>query len=117
MSRRALTLAVMRAWLWVWAGPESGVAHPLNPALLELWESRDAAVEVLWRLPLSQPVNAPLYPVLPDGCRDASAPGFSHTEQSLTARWRLDCGSRSLGRWPWPSGCCTAWASRAPWRR
>jgi hypothetical protein len=53
MSRPALTLAVMAAWLWVWAGPEYGLAHPLNPALLELWESREAAVEVLWRVPLS----------------------------------------------------------------
>jgi hydrogenase/urease accessory protein HupE len=96
MSRPALTLAVMGAWLWVWAGPKSGMAHPLNPALLELWESREAVVEVLWRVPLSQPTNAPLHPVLPDVCREVATPGFSQTEQSLTARWRLDCGGRSL---------------------
>lgn len=96
MSRSALVLAVAGAWLWVWAVAERGMAHPLNPALLELWETRGAAVEVLWRVPLSQPVNAPLHPMLPDGCREVSAPSFSQTAHSLTARWRLDCGWRSL---------------------
>jgi hydrogenase/urease accessory protein HupE len=96
MSRPALTLAVMGVWLCVWAGPERGLAHPLNPALLELWESREAAVEVLWRVPLSQPTNALIQPVLPDGCREISTPHFNQTEQSLTARWRLDCGVHSL---------------------
>jgi hydrogenase/urease accessory protein HupE len=96
MSRPALMLAVMASWLWVWAGAERSMAHPLNPALFELRELRGAAVEVLWRVPLSQPINAPLYPVLPDGCREVSAPTFTQTEQSLTTRWRLDCGGRSL---------------------
>jgi hydrogenase/urease accessory protein HupE len=89
-------LALIAAWLWVWAAAERGVAHPLNPALFEIREPRGAAVEVLWRVPLSQPINAPLYPVLPDGCREVSAPSFRQTEQSLTAHWRLDCGGRSL---------------------
>ena len=96
MSRPALMLAVMASWLWVWAGAERSMAHPLNPALFELRELRGVAVEVLWRVPLSQPINAPLYPVLPDGCREVSAPTSTQTEQSLTIRWRLDCGGRSL---------------------
>ena len=95
MSWRALAPTVISVWLWLGAGPEPGIAHPLNPALLELWESQDA-VAVLRRLPLAQPTNAPLQPVLPDGCRKLSLPSISQMGQSLTAHWRLHCGSRSL---------------------
>jgi hydrogenase/urease accessory protein HupE len=92
---RALALVVISGWLWLGAGPEPGTAHPLNPALLELWESREA-VEVLWRLPRAQPTTIALQPVLPEACHEVSAPRFSQTEPSLTARWRLACGGRSL---------------------
>jgi hydrogenase/urease accessory protein HupE len=72
-------------------------AHPLDPALLEVWESQ-AAVDVLWRVPLPQPARAPLQPMLPNACRELSAPRVSSTGSSLTARWRFDCrGSRLVG--------------------
>lgn len=92
---RTLTLAVISVWLALGARPEPGTAHPLNPALLELWESREA-VEVLWRLPRAQPPTIPLQPVLPEACHAVSAPRVSQTEPSLTARWHLTCGGRSL---------------------
>jgi hypothetical protein len=93
-----LVLALSGAWRWLWAGPDTDIvtAHLLDPALLEIWESREAAVEVLWRLPLAQPTNAPLHPVLPDGCREVSAPSVNRTGQSVTIHWRLACDSRRL---------------------
>jgi hypothetical protein len=82
-SRRSLIL-ILIGWLaWVVVGPAPGWAHPLDPALLELWESGDGAVEVLWRLPLTQPMNASLRPVLPDRCAPASAPEVSKTDALL----------------------------------
>lgn len=96
----SLTLAVTGLLLWLVTGPALGWAHPLDPALLELWESGDATVEVLWRLPLTQPINASLRPVLPDRCTQASSPSVSESGSYLTQRWRVTCGVRNLvGEW------------------
>src|SRR5206468_2191278 len=92
----SLTLTLIGWFSWVVLGPAPGWAHPLDPALLELWESGDGAVEVLWRLPLTQPMNATLRPVLPDRCAPASAPEASQSETNMTQRWHLACGARSL---------------------
>ncbi|MGZ8192589.1 MAG: HupE/UreJ family protein [Methylobacter sp.] len=53
-------------------------------------------VEVLWRLPASQPSNAPISPVFPERCQELSSPTVSENGQSLTSRWRMDCGNLSL---------------------
>jgi len=92
----SLTLTLIGWFAWVVLGPAPGWAHPLDPALLELWESGGGAVEVLWRLPLTQPVNTSLRPVLPDRCPPASAPDVSQSGANVTQRWRLACGARSL---------------------
>lgn len=76
--------------------PSTGWVHPLDPALLDIRESGEGRVDVLWRLPVSQPSNAPLSPILPDRCSEFSPPSLSETGQSLTRRWRMACGSRSL---------------------
>ena len=98
MRRNSSLTLTLIGWLsWVVLGPAPGWAHPLDPALLELWESGDGAVEVLWRLPLTQPMNASLRLALPDRCREASSPGVSEESGSyLTQRWRIACGTRSL---------------------
>jgi hydrogenase/urease accessory protein HupE len=96
VSSSTLTL-VLVGWLsWAVLGPAPGWAHPLDPALFELWESGDGAVEVLWRLPVSQPIDASLRPVPPDRCTQASSPNVSESGTYLTQRWRLACGVRSL---------------------
>ena len=109
MSRPALMLTLIAAWLWVWAAPAPGGAHPLNPALFEIREPRGAAVEVLWRLPLSQPINAPSAPCCRTAARERLRTEVSQTEQSVRRAWRLDCGGRSLvGARIGVQGLCTA---------
>jgi hydrogenase/urease accessory protein HupE len=76
--------------------PTLGWSHPLDPALLEIWEGQDRGVEVEWRLPLVQPTNAPLWPVLPARCRPGSTPSASQSGSHVTQRWSVTCGPRSL---------------------
>ena len=95
-SRSSLTLTLIGWFAWVVAGSAPGWAHPLDPALLELWESGDGAVEVLWRLPVTQPVDASLRPVPPGRCTQASSPDVREGGSYLTQRWRLACGTGSL---------------------
>ncbi|WP_447983193.1 HupE/UreJ family protein [Nitrospira sp. Nam74] len=70
-------------------------AHPLDPALLEVWES-SGMLEVLWRQPLRQRAGASVQPVLPAVCRPLSTPAASVMGSTVTARWRLDCGASQL---------------------
>ena len=90
------TLTLIGWFVWVVLGPAPGWAHPLDPALLELWESGGGAVEVLWRLPLTQPMNTSLRPVLPDRCTPASTPEVSQSGANVRQHWRLACGARNL---------------------
>jgi hydrogenase/urease accessory protein HupE len=94
--RNSVTLIVIGVLLGLMARPTPGWSHPLDPALLELWESGDATVEVLWRLPLTQPMDAPLRPVLPGRCLEVSSPGVSGNGLGLAQRWRVTCSVRSL---------------------
>jgi hypothetical protein len=71
-------------------------SHPLDPALLEIWETRDSAVQVRWRQPRAQPANAPLTPVLPEPCRQVSTPSVSQSDTHVTQRWDVDCGGQRL---------------------
>jgi hypothetical protein len=77
------------------AGRPAG-AHPLDPALLEIREIRGAPVEVLWRQPSLQPREAPVHPVLPRRCTQLGQAEVRRGDPWTEARWRLDCGGRSL---------------------
>jgi len=77
------------------AGGPAG-AHPLDPSLLEIREVRGAPLEVLWRQPGLQPVDAPVRPVLPRRCVQVGRGEARRGEPWSEARWRLDCGGRSL---------------------
>ncbi len=72
------------------------VAHPLDPALLEIRESADATLDVLWRPPVSPPGDVPLQLVLPDGCASLSAPIVTQNGPRATLRWHTECGTRPL---------------------
>jgi hypothetical protein len=71
-------------------------AHPLDPSLLEIREVRGGPVEVLWRQPSLQPRDAPVRPVLPRRCVQVGRGEARRGEPWSEARWRLDCGGRSL---------------------
>lgn len=86
---------VLMGVLFLLAGRPAS-AHPLDPALLEIHEIRDAPVEVLWRQPTLQPRDAPVRPVLPRRCTQIGRAEVRQGDPWSEARWRLDCGGRSL---------------------
>lgn len=90
MRRLALIAA-----LCLLAGREAS-AHPLDPSLLEIREVRGGPVEVLWRQPSLQPRDAPVRPVLPLRCAQIGLAEVRQGDPWSEARWRLDCGGRSL---------------------
>lgn len=94
--RKLHTLAGIVISLWFLLLSSLSWGHPLDPALLNITESGGGVIEVLWRLPAAQPSNAPISPVLPDKCHELSLPVVSESSQSLTRRWRMDCGALSL---------------------
>jgi hypothetical protein len=71
-------------------------AHPLDPSLLEVREVRGEPVEVLWRQPSLQPRDAPVRSVLPRRCVQIGHAEVRQGDPWSEARWRLDCGGRSL---------------------
>jgi hypothetical protein len=80
-----LVLSAINAW-----------PHPLDPALLELWETSDGVVQVRWRQPRAQPANAPLTPILPAACHRVATPSVSHSDTHVTQRWELHCSGQRL---------------------
>ncbi len=96
MIRKRLRTALIGSVLCMWAQSESASAHPLDPALLEIRESANSTIDVLWRVPASQPADAPLKPLFPHGCATLSNPSASQTGARVTARWRMRCDARSL---------------------
>ena len=97
MRKRSEALAAIGLLgLFLGTGGATAWAHPLDPALLEMWERGGGRVDVLWRLPALQPIGAALQPQLPPGCTEISSHSVSATTQSIIQRWRLDCGPQSL---------------------
>jgi hypothetical protein len=68
------------------------LAHPLDPALLELSEQHAAPTEVRFQAPL--PLT--LRPLLPGRCVPLSQPEITTTRRSVVQRWQVDCGANSL---------------------
>ncbi|MBK1716364.1 HupE/UreJ family protein [Thiocystis violacea] len=94
-------MTAWRGFLWtilagVLGAASPVLAHPLDPALLEIQESPTGALEVLWRWPLSRTGDSPLKVVLPDACRSLSEPSLTQTGARVTQRWRAQCGAGGL---------------------
>jgi len=86
-------VTILASLLWLHLGALSALAHPLDPALLELRERGDARIEVRFQAPM--PVGS-LRPVLPPRCRVVSAPLSTVTPRTAAQRWQVDCGAGSL---------------------
>lgn len=72
-------------------------AHPLAPALLQLRESSDGTVELLWRTSVLQALE--VAPRLPDECRQLDQPVVTRDERGAqTARWRVTCDGGIAGK-------------------
>ena len=84
------------ALLWMGGAASSVVAHPLDPALLEIRESPTGTLDVLWRLPVSRIADAPLQTILPEGCTPVSDPVTSRAGSRITLRWSARCGDGDL---------------------
>lgn len=91
-----LRLLLALTLMWTLGAASTGLAHPLDPALLEIRESSTGTLDVLWRWPASQTAGGPLEAILPDACRPLSAPEISHSGPRVTRRWRAQCGEGSL---------------------
>lgn len=73
----------------------AALAHPLDPALLELRETTAPGVlDVLWKMPRT--ARAALDPVLPERCRPDSARNVRSDARSVSWRWSVACGAESL---------------------
>lgn len=96
MIRKRLRIALIGALLCLWAHSEFASAHPLDPALLEIRESGNATIDVLWRIPASLPAGGPLKPIFPRRCATLAAPRASPTGARVTVRWQMRCGTAGL---------------------
>lgn len=74
----------------------AGWAHPLAPALLELVETPDGPVEVVWKTPLQRPVGSDVQPVLPAHCERTPGGEAVREDTGVVVRFRVDCGERGL---------------------
>lgn len=89
--RRVLLLLVLWA---LTAG--SAAAHPLAPSLLELRESENGPVIVVWKTSLLRPRGVSIEPVLPEGCKATTVPSPERVGSGVVARWEADCGEGDL---------------------
>ena len=94
MSAGAIVLWTLL--LWLGGAASSLVAHPLDPALLEIRESPTGTLDVLWRLPVSRTAEVPLRAILPAACQPLSEPVASRAGSRLTLRWSVRCGDAGL---------------------
>ena len=89
MKTGAVALATL-AWLCLHVA--TALAHPLDPALLELREQRNAPMEVRFQVPLPVVLQA----VLPERCVSVSAPMVTTTTRNALQRWQVNCGMGGL---------------------
>jgi hydrogenase/urease accessory protein HupE len=71
-------------------------AHPLAPTLLELTETGDGVVEVLWKEPLKAMPGSKVSPILPKHCQQSGALESAAEATARITRWQLDCGAAGL---------------------
>jgi len=95
-ARGLITTLVLWMALFCVGAASPVVAHPLDPALLEIRESPTGTLEVLWRLPLSRTAGDPLRIILPQGCSPLSAPVASRAGSRIALRWRAQCDDGGL---------------------
>ncbi|MFK7898758.1 MAG: HupE/UreJ family protein [Myxococcota bacterium] len=92
----ALGLLVALAGVVILLGATNATAHPLAPALLELSETGEGEVAVLWkRSSLSVP-GSNIEPVLPPDCPVLESPRFEEQGVAVLQRWVIDCGEPGL---------------------
>jgi len=71
-------------------------AHPLAPALLELREAGEGAVDVVWKLPRARPPGPAPEPLLPARCTPTTARTSAIDGTGVAIRWRVGCGVAPL---------------------
>jgi hydrogenase/urease accessory protein HupE len=71
-------------------------AHPLAPALLQIDEHEDGTADVAWKTPLMRVRGSHAEPELPANCRQLEKPVATEGTDSVTFRWRIDCGADGL---------------------
>jgi hydrogenase/urease accessory protein HupE len=71
-------------------------AHPLAPALLQIEERADGIADVAWKTSLLRVRGSRVEPELPAGCTALAPPVAEETADSVTLRWRVDCGAGGL---------------------
>ncbi len=74
----------------------SAGAHALSPALLVLHEDAAGGVAVTWKIPTLRLIGAELRPILPAECPVTQREEISEGDDSVTTRWRIDCGAQGL---------------------
>ena len=96
MTRTPCAAASIGLLLWLCALAPPAAAHPLDPALLEMSESANGVVDVVWRLPAARAADSPLQLILPEGCGNRSAVSVGESGPRVTERWRMECGAGGL---------------------
>jgi hypothetical protein len=92
----AATVAVVLA-LGVLRATAAG-AHALSPSMLVLREGEAGVVDVTWKTPLQRVPGSNVRPVLPLQCAPTTGEDGDVVaeEDSVVARWRVDCGGASV---------------------
>ena len=93
-ERRSALAAVVVAAIAAWTGIAG--AHALSPALLVLQEDGSGGVAVTWKIPMLRLIGAELRPMLPADCRVTERETIAESDESVTTRWRVDCGTGGL---------------------
>lgn len=93
-ARRLARAAVVIALGSVVVSASVAVAHPLDPALLQVRETAPGLLDVAWKT--SRIVAGSLDPELPERCHQRGSRTAHGDERSVTWRWRVECGGESL---------------------
>lgn len=74
-------------------------AHPLAPALLQLHETVPTQYDVIWRTSATRVRSVDVAPALPADCHETSVVKVTAAEnESLTARWTVQCDGGLIGK-------------------